>query len=59
MDNGVIIRSFFNRWLAHPLSVDGYASTQMIQSIHRFIIGYEAGDLRRYNQIMNDFEPLK
>jgi hypothetical protein len=59
MDNGVIIRSYFNRWLAHPLSVDGYARPQTIPSIHRFIVGYEAGDLRRYDQFMNDFEPLK
>ena len=58
-DNGVIIRSYFNRWSNHPLSVQGYASTQMIQRMFRLIEGHEEGNLIRYNQMVEDFEPLK
>ena len=58
-DNGVIIRSYFSRWSNHPLSVQGYASTQMIQRMFRLIEGHEEGNLIRYNQMVEDFEPLK
>ena len=43
-DEGVLVRSFFNRFrMNHPQTRPGYASTQLMQSLDSFVEQYQAG----------------
>jgi hypothetical protein len=41
----------------HPLSVPGYNSTQLLQFIDAFVTGFDAGQLRIYNDLLNSYIP--
>lgn len=55
----VIIRSLFGQgrggsgW--HPLSVLGYNSTQILQSMNSFVAAHKAGRIQSYNDLLADF----
>ena len=49
MENGVVIRSYFNRWQStHPHTVTGYASTQLAQPLNRLVEHHRRGGFRSY-----------
>ena len=60
-EKSVMIRSLFGGggrgggggW--HPLSVIGYNSTQILQSMDAFVTEYDAGRIRYYNELLNNF----
>jgi hypothetical protein len=59
-EKSVMIRSLFgggggrvSGW--HPLSVLGYNSTQILQSMDAFVTEYDAGRIRLYNELLNNF----
>lgn len=55
----VMIRSLFgqgrggNGW--HMLSVPGYNSTQILQTMDTFVIEYDAGRIRSYNDLLSSY----
>ena len=58
-EKSVMIRSLFSgggtRGGWHPLSVLGYNSTQILQSMDAFVTEYDAGRIRFYNDLLNSF----
>jgi len=57
--NGVIIRSYFNRFsTGHPLTLPGHASTQILQRANDFMDAYRAGALQSYGDLLDHFEPV-
>ena len=60
-EKSVMIRSLFSGgggrgatgW--HPLSVMGYNSTQVLQSMDAFVTEYDAGRIRFYNELLNNY----
>lgn len=53
--NSVIIRSYFNGTFgyAHPQSVSGYYSTQLLQTMDSFVKEYSAGGLQSYTDVIS------
>ncbi|MBS1790912.1 MAG: hypothetical protein JST85_24585 [Acidobacteria bacterium] len=53
--NSLIIRSYFNgTWgYAHPQSVSGYYSTQLLQTMDSFVKEYAAGGLQSYSDVIS------
>ena len=47
-----MIRSFFGRFYAHPQSVPGYYSTQLLQRISSLVAGFQAGKYRTYDDLV-------
>jgi hypothetical protein len=60
-EKSVMIRSLFGGgggrggagW--HPLSVVGYNSTQILQSMDAFVAEYDAGRIRSYNELLGNY----
>ena len=59
-ERSVIIRSLFGQgrgggggW--HPLSVAGYNSTQILQSMDSFVAAHQAGRIQTYNDLLSDY----
>jgi hypothetical protein len=58
-EKSVMIRGLFGQgrggggW--HPLSVLGYNSTQILQSMDSFVGSHQAGGIRSYNDLLSDF----
>ena len=53
--NSVIIRSYFNGTFgyAHPQSVSGYYSTQLLQTMDSFVKEFSAGGLQSYTDVIS------
>lgn len=53
--NSVIIRSYFNGTFgyAHPQSVSGYYSTQLLQTMDSFVREFSAGGLQNYTDVIS------
>ena len=53
--NSVIIRSYFNGTFgyAHPQSVSGYYSTQLLQTMDSFVKEFAAGGLQSYSDVIS------
>ena len=58
-ERSVMIRSFFGQgrggggW--HPLSVAGYNSTQILQSMDAFVAAHQAGRIQSYSDLLSDY----
>ncbi len=50
--NSVIIRSVFGSVFGHPLSVPGYGSTQLLQTIPAFLTHHRAGAYATYGDLV-------
>jgi hypothetical protein len=53
--NSIIIRSYFNGTFgyAHPQSVSGYYSTQLLQTMDSFVKEFSAGGLQSYTDVIS------
>jgi hypothetical protein len=54
-ERGVIIRSYFNgAWgYEHPQSVNGYYSTQLLQTMESFVKEYSSGGYKSYSDLVS------
>jgi hypothetical protein len=50
--DALLIRSVFGRFYAHPQSVPGYYSTQLLQRISSLVAGFQAGKYRTYDDLV-------
>jgi hypothetical protein len=54
-ENSVIIRSYFNgTWgYEHPQTVNGYYSTQLLQTLDSFVKEYASGGYQSYQDLIS------
>jgi hypothetical protein len=56
----MLIRSVFGRFYAHPQTVPGYYSTQLLQSLASLVRDFEAGRYRTYDDLVyGDLTPVR